>query len=82
MAVPFDRMRQLQDQRVRMIFEGGYELVAFLLSATQDMDGSQHLIYDKVEWTTDPREFAREKDATFHAEGELLLSIEAAKGTT
>jgi hypothetical protein len=81
MAVPFSRMQELVDQRVRMVFrdqKGTQELIATLLFATEDMDGSQHLIYDKVEWTSVPPAFVSAKDSAFHTEGELLVSIEAA----
>jgi hypothetical protein len=78
MAVPFSRMREFENQRVRMVFDDGLETIGFLLSAVEDMDGSQHLIYDKVEWASDPREFASAKDSTLYAEGESLMSIEPA----
>ncbi len=64
------------DKRVKMRFDNGYECIATLLYATQDMDGSVHLIYDEVAWTSDPRETARAKDAAFHIEGERLIHIE------
>ena len=50
MSVSFSRMREFVDHRVQMVFkdqEGVQELVATLLFATEDMDGSQHLVYDK-----------------------------------
>jgi hypothetical protein len=81
MSVAFDRAREFIDQRVRMVFvdaQGRHELVATLLFATEEMDKSQHLIDDKLEWTSDPGELGSTKDSTFHAEGELLVSIEAA----
>jgi hypothetical protein len=61
-----------------MHFDGRHEVVATLLFATEDLDGSQHLIYDQVERSTNPRDFPVEKDCAFHAEGEFLLSIEVA----
>ena len=79
MPVPFSRMREFENQRVRMVFDDGLETVGFLLSAVEDMDGSQHLIYDKVEWATDLRELASAKDSTVYAEGESLVSIEPAE---
>jgi hypothetical protein len=49
MATTFKEVRKLQGERVRMQFVDGREVVALLLCATKDIDGSKHLIYDKVE---------------------------------
>ncbi|HEX3995276.1 MAG TPA: hypothetical protein VHX39_29225 [Acetobacteraceae bacterium] len=49
MAAAFKEVRKLQGERVRMRFDDGREVVATLLCATKDIDGSRHLIYDKVE---------------------------------
>jgi hypothetical protein len=76
MAIPLSTMKDLQDKRVRMRFDDDHECIATLLSASQDMDGSLHLVYDKVEWANDPRELATAKDSTVYAEGEALVSIE------
>ena len=70
------RLRELEGQRVRMHFDDDHEVVATLLSASQDFDGSQHLVYERVEWANDPRELATAKDLAVHAEGESLLSIQ------
>ncbi|ADW70505.1 hypothetical protein [Granulicella tundricola] len=79
MPVLFSRMREFENQRVHMVFDDDHEVVATLLSATEDIEGSHHLIYDKVEWANDPREFATAKDSSVYAEGESLVSIEAAE---
>ena len=71
-------MREFENQRVRMLFNDGLETMAWLHSAVEDSDGSLHLIYDRVEWANDPREFATAKDSTIYAEGESLVSIEGA----
>jgi hypothetical protein len=49
MAVSFKDVRKLQGQRVRVLFEDGHEIVALLLCATKDIDGSKHLICGSVE---------------------------------
>ncbi len=49
MAATFKEVRKLQGERVRMRFDDGREVVATLLCASKDLDGSRHLIYDKVE---------------------------------
>jgi len=76
MAIPLIRLREFEDKRVKMVFDDDHECIATLLSASQDMDGSLHLVYDKVEWANDPRELATAKDSTVYAEGESLVSIE------
>jgi len=78
MAVPLSRMLELVDRRVRKVFDHGLETAATLLFATEDMDGSQHLIFDRVEWTNGSRDFAAAKHSTLCAPGETLVSIEAA----
>ncbi len=76
MPVPFSRMLECQDKRVKMRFDDDHECIATLLNASQDLDGSLHLIYDNVECASDPRELATAKDSTVYAEGESLVSIE------
>jgi len=76
MPIPLSELRVFEDKRVRMRFDDDLECIATLLNASQDMDGSLHLVYDRVEWATDPRELATAKDSTVYAEGESLLSIE------
>jgi hypothetical protein len=80
MPVSFERMRSFENRRVIMKFDDDHEVIARLLSATEDIDGSHHLIYDNVEWANDPREMASAKDSTVYAEGESLVSIEYAEG--
>ena len=80
MPVSFERMRSFENQRVMMRFDDDHEVIARLLSATEDIDGSHHLIYDRVEWANDPREMATAEDSTVYSEGESLVSIEDAEG--
>ena len=79
MSVEFSRMREFENQRVRMVFDDGLETVATLLSAVEDTDGDHHLIYENVEWANDPREFATAHDSSVYAEGASLISIDAAE---
>jgi hypothetical protein len=76
MPIPLSQLREFQDQRVLMRFDDDHECMATLLNASQDMDGSLHLVYDKVEWANDPRELATSQASTVYAEGESLLHIE------
>jgi hypothetical protein len=76
MAIPLSTMKDLQDKCVRMRFDDGHECIATLLSASQDLDGSLHLIYDKVEWANDPCKLDNLKNKTLYSEGETLVSIE------
>ncbi len=78
MPVSFERMREMEGKRVRMCFTDGNQIVARLLSATEDIEGFHHLIYDSVEWANDPDELARSAGATSYAEGETLESIDEA----
>ena len=78
MPVSYSQMREFQDRRVRIVVNDGDVFVATVLSATQDMDGSTHLIYDRVEWTNDPRKGAPDKRVAWHLEGEDIASIEQA----
>ena len=74
-------MRECEDKSVRMRFDDGYECVATLVSATQDMDGSLHLVYEKVEWASDDRHLAYGGNTALYTPGEMLLSIEEAIAT-
>ena len=75
MPIPLSLLYELQGKRVRMRFDDDHEVVATLLSASEDFDGSQHLVYDRVEWANDPRELATAKDSAVYAEGESLVSV-------
>ncbi len=66
----------LEGMRVKMVFTDGHQVIAHLLSATTDIEGGQHLLYDKVEWASQPNPYGEDFTETFHAEGETLLSID------
>jgi hypothetical protein len=66
----------LEGMRVKMVFTDGHQVIAHLLSATTDIEGGQHLLYDRVEWATQPNPYGQDLTETFHAEGETLLSID------
>jgi hypothetical protein len=66
----------LEGMRVKMVFTDGHQVIAHLLSATTDIEGGQHLLYDKVEWASTPNPYGEDLSETFHAEGETLLSID------
>ena len=55
-----------------MAFTDGQELVATLFSVTTDLDNSQHVIYEKVEWSKLPH-IALQAGAYYSA-GEELVS--------
>jgi hypothetical protein len=76
MVYTLNDLRGYEDKRVKMRFDDDMECIATVVSASQDSDGSLHLVYDRVEWANDPRELATAKDSTKYAEGESLLSIE------
>jgi hypothetical protein len=79
MPFSLSALREFEDKRVRMRFDDDLECIATFLNASQDMDGSLHLVYNRVEWANDPRELATAKDSTVYAEGESLVSIEEMK---
>ena len=79
MPIPLSKLREYEDKRVRMRFDDGYEYIATLLSASQDMDGSLHVVYDKVEWANDPTALERLTGLVLNAEGESLVSIDETK---
>jgi hypothetical protein len=66
----------LEGMRVKMLFDDGHEVIARLLSATTDIDGGQHLIYDRVEWSSEPGTYEEQGNSSFYAEGETLVSID------
>jgi hypothetical protein len=80
MAVTFKEVRKLQGNRVRMQFEDGREIVAMLLCATKDVDGSRHLIYDDVEAAGATETPASGSPGCFYADANTLVGIESADG--
>ena len=78
MAASFHAAQVLEGARVRMRFDDGHEVVATLLSATTDRDGSQHLIYDAVEWANQADTYGGSVGTCYYAEAGTLISIEPA----
>ena len=77
MAATFKEVRKFQSERVRMHFDDGREVVALLLCATKDIDGSKHLIYDKVE-SGSPTQTVPGAAGCFYADAKTLVKIEHA----
>ncbi len=48
----FRALKSLEDRRVHMTFIDGQRVIATLVSVQTDMDESQHLIYDRLEWAS------------------------------
>jgi len=78
MAVTFKEVRKLQGQRVRMQFDDGREVVAVLLSATKDIDGSRHLIYDNLESASGAETSIIRAAGCFYANAKTLVNIQLA----
>ena len=76
MPISFSRMRECQDKRVKMRFDDGIELVALLVSASKDMDGSLHLAYENVEWANDTQALTKMLGKVLYSPGESLVSID------
>jgi hypothetical protein len=68
----FQALRVLQDQRVRMTFSDGQVLTATLVSITTDLDGSRHVVYDKVAWSD--LSHPEGEDGAYYTAGEGLVS--------
>jgi hypothetical protein len=69
----FKALKPLEGRRVRISFSDGQEVVARLFDITTDMDDSQHLIYEAVEWSALPH--APNDKGSFYSAGEEVLSV-------
>ena len=72
----FEELRELEGRRVRMRFEDGHEVIARLVSVTVDIEGGRHLIYNRVEWSSDADSYQASDNTDFYAEGETLATID------
>jgi hypothetical protein len=77
MATRFKEVRKLQGERVRMQFDDGREVVAMLLCATKDVDGSRHLVYANVESASGPETAVSAASACVCADANTLVHIES-----
>jgi hypothetical protein len=78
MATRFKEIRELQGKRVRMQFDDGREVVALLLCATKDVDGSKHLIYGNVESASGAGVSVAGATGCFYANAKTLVNIQLA----
>jgi hypothetical protein len=69
----FKALKPLEGRRVRIVFTDGHEVIARLFDVTTDMDDSQHLIYEQVEWSS--HQHADNSKGAFYASGEELLRV-------
>jgi hypothetical protein len=69
----FKSLKRFEDQRVRMTFADGEEIVATLSSITTDFDESQHLVFKKVELSTRPSSKLNAEEV-YYSPGEELIS--------
>jgi len=72
----FKALKSLEGHRVRISFTNGQEVVARLFDITTDMDDSQHLIYEAVEWSALPH-MPNGRHSFYSAGGEVLSVISA-----
>jgi hypothetical protein len=77
MSTRFKEVRKLQGERVRMQFEDGREVVAMLLCATKDVDGSRHLVYANVESASGPETGLSAASGCVCANANTLVNIES-----
>jgi hypothetical protein len=78
MGTRFKEVRKLQGERVRMQFEDGREVVAMLLCATKDVDGSRHLVYADVEPAPGANSGVSGASGCVCADANTLVNIESA----
>ena len=77
MPATLKHVRKLEGERVRMMFDDGREELAVLLCATRDMDGSEHLIYERIEAAAGADEtMPAEPPRCVYANARSLMSIE------
>ncbi len=75
----FKALKSLEGHRVRITFTDGQIVIATLFDVTVDIDDSQHLIYEKVEWSALPHKNIG--NGAFYASGEELLNCIPAEVT-
>ena len=75
MRPEFAAIKLLENNRVLMRFNDGHEVIAVLLSATKDRDGSQHLLYEAVEWTNQAETYGGGRGTCYYADVRTLVSI-------
>ncbi len=78
MAEEFRAAKEMEGERVKMSFSDGHEVVGVLFSATTDMDGSQHLIFGDVEWSSEAGSYDGSANTCYYEDGKTLTSIERA----
>jgi hypothetical protein len=77
MPATLKQVRKLEGEQVRMCFDDGREELAVLLCATRDMDGSEHLIYERIDpGTADKGAAPAAPPRCEYANARSLLSIE------
>ena len=81
MSTQFEIARELEGRRVALHFNDGHQVIAVLLSATTDADGSQHLIYDAVEWTNEAETYGGGRGTSYYANAGTLVSVRTAGDT-
>ncbi len=75
MAEEFRLAKGLEGERVRMRFSDGHEVVAVLFSATTDTDGSQHLVYGDVEWSSEVGSYDGGANSCYYGDGRALVLV-------
>ena len=78
----FRALQALENRLVKMRFNDGHEVVARLVNVAVDLDGSRHLVYDRVEWSSDSGSYQASENTCFYAAGETLVDIQPAAGAT
>ena len=72
----FERLKLLQDRYVKLVFADGRFAICKLFSATTDIDGSQHVVYEDVDGTSSAVHTI--PGGSFYVSGEEIVSFESA----
>lgn len=81
MAGEFRAAKELAGERVRMRFADGHEVVAVLFSATTDTDGTEHLVFGDVEWSSEAGSYDGSANTCYYADGKALMAVERVEST-
>ena len=76
MAEAFGAAREMVGETVRMRFADGHEVVAVLFSVTTDTDGSQHMVFGDVVWSSETGSYDGSANTCYYADGRTLVGVE------
>jgi len=75
MGDEFRVAKGLVGETVRMRFDDGHEVAAVLFSATTDLDGTEHLIYGDVVWSSEAGSYNGSANTCYYGDGKALVRV-------